>query len=83
MADVETTHTPAGGTTIVEHRSSGAGAILIAIVLLVAIVIGGFYLFGRQGAQNSRDAAVTGAAKSVGTAADKAGDAASTAASKP
>jgi len=84
MADVETTHTPAGGTTTVVERSSGssAGAILIAIVLLVAIVIGGLYLFGRQGSQNSRDAAITGAAKSVGSAADKAGDAATTAASK-
>jgi uncharacterized protein HemX len=83
MADVETTHTPAGSTTVVEKSGSGgAGAILIAIVLLVAVVIGGFYLFGRQGAQNSRDSAITGAAKSVGSAADKAGDAATTAASK-
>jgi hypothetical protein len=82
MADVETTHTPAGGTTTVVERGSSAGAVLIAIVLLVAIVIGGLYLFGRQGSQNSRDAAITGAAKSVGSAADKAGDAATTAASK-
>ena len=76
MADVETTHVPAGGTTIVERKSSGAGAVLIAIALLVAVVIAGFYLFGRQGAQNSKDAAVSGAAKSVSSAADKVGDAA-------
>ena len=59
-----------GNTTIVERKSSSTGTILIAVV------IGGFYLFSRQGAQNSKDQAVAGAAKSVGSAADKVGDAA-------
>jgi uncharacterized protein YneF (UPF0154 family) len=76
MADHETTTTPAGGTTIIERKSSG-GTILIAIVLLVAVVIGGFYLFGRQSSQNAKDNAITGAAQSVSSAADKVGDAAS------
>ncbi len=48
---------------------------LIGIVLLIAVLIGGYYLFSRQGVQNSKDAAITSAAKSVGSAADKAGDA--------
>ncbi|KQU62623.1 MULTISPECIES: hypothetical protein [Sphingomonas] len=61
-------------TTIIERRSGGGG-MLIAIVLLIAVVIGGFYLFGRQGAENRKDAAITSAAKSVGGAADKVGDA--------
>jgi len=61
-------------TTIIERRGGGGG-ILIAVVLLIAVVIGGFYLFGRQGAQNQKDAAITSAAKSVGGAADKVGDA--------
>jgi uncharacterized protein HemX len=61
-------------TTIIERRGGG-GTMMIAIVLLIAVAIGGFYLFGRQGAQNRKDAAVTSAAKSVGGAADKVGDA--------
>lgn len=76
MADTETTSTPAGGTTIIERKSSG-GTILIAIVLLIAVAIGGFYLFSRQSSQNAKDNAITGAAKSVSSAADKAGDAVS------
>ena len=47
----------------------------IAIVLLIAVLVGGFYLFSRGGAENRRDAAVTSAAKSVGDTAKKAGDA--------
>jgi len=44
-------------------------------VLLIAVVIGGIYLFGRQGSENRKDAAISSAAKSVGGAADKVGDA--------
>jgi uncharacterized protein HemX len=79
MAKTETTSTPAGSTTVIEKSGGNAGAILIAIVLLIAVAVGGFYLFGRQGAQNSKDAAITGAAKSVGSAADKVGSAADSA----
>jgi len=75
MADVETTHVPAGGTTVIEKKGGG-GAALIAIVLLIAVIVGGFYLFSRAGSQNAKDNAVTGAAKSVSSAADKVGDAA-------
>ena len=62
-------------TTIIERRSGGGGTALIAIVLLIAVVIGGIYLFGRQGSENRKDAAISSAAKSVGGAADKVGDA--------
>jgi len=66
-----TTDTPT--TTVIERR--GGGGIAIAIVLLLAVLVGGYYLFGRQGAENRKDAAITSAAKSVGGAADKVGDA--------
>ena len=49
--------------------------IFAPIVLLIAVVIGGIYLFGRQGSENRKDAAISSAAKSVGGAADKVGDA--------
>lgn len=61
-------------TTIIERRGGNSG-VLIAIVLLIAVAVAGFYLFGRQGAENRKDAAITSAAKSVGGAADKVGDA--------
>ncbi len=76
MADERITTTDAQPhTTIIERRSGGGGGMMIAIVLLIAVVVGGFYLFGRQGAENRKDAAITSAAKSVGGAADKVGDA--------
>jgi flagellar basal body-associated protein FliL len=74
MADTHTTSD--GHTTIVERRSSG-GTILIAVVLLLAVVVGAFYLFSRSTAQNAKDNAITGAAHSVSSAADKVGDSAS------
>jgi uncharacterized protein HemX len=75
MADERITTAPDNPQTTIIERRSGSGGVLIAIVLLIAVVIGGFYLFGRQGAQNSKDAAITSAAKSVSGAADKVGDA--------
>ena len=65
--------TDAPHTTVIERRGGGGWA--IALVLLFAVLIGGYYLFGRRDAQNSKDAAITSAAKSVGGAADKVGDA--------
>ena len=68
--------TPATHTTVIERRGGSGAGWLVAVALLIAVAIGGFYLFGRQGAQNGKDAAITSAAKSVGGAADKIGDAA-------
>ena len=73
----EVTDTP--HTTVIERRGSGAG-ILIGLVLLVAVIIGGFYLFNQSANDNRRTDAVTQAAKDVGDGAQKAGDAAQKAA---
>ena len=75
MADYETHNTAPGGTTIVEKKGSG-GTVLIAIVLLLAVIIGGWYLMTQGTAETKKDNAVAGAAKSVSSAADKVGDAA-------
>jgi uncharacterized protein HemX len=69
----EVTDTP--HTTVIERRGSGAG-ILIGLVLLVAVIIGGFYLFNQSANDNRRTDAVTQAAKDVGDGAQKTGDAA-------
>lgn len=73
----EVTETP--HTTVVERRGSGAG-ILIGIVLLIAVVIGGLFLFNQSKNDNLKTNAVTQAAKDVGDGAQKAGDAAQKAA---
>jgi hypothetical protein len=62
------THT----TTIIEKRGSG-GTALIAIVLLLAVLIGGWYLYTTGNAKSSKDTAIAGAADSVSKTADKAG----------
>lgn len=74
---VPVTHT----TVIRETGSSGSGmGILLAVVLLVAI-LGGIYLFSRNSAsEEARNRAVAEAARDVGNAANKAGDAAQEAA---
>lgn len=66
-------------TTIIEtpvrERSSGAGW-AIAIVLIVALVVG-FVLFNRSsGSEAAKDNAIANAASQVGNAAEKAGNAA-------
>ena len=73
----EVTETP--HTTVIERRGSGAG-ILIGLVLLVAVIIGGFYLFNQSNNENRKTDAITQAAKDVGDGAQKAGDAAQKAA---
>ena len=73
----EVTETP--HTTVIERRGSGAG-ILIGLVLLVAVIIGGFYLFNQSNNENRKTDAITAAAKDVGDGAQKAGDAAQKAA---
>jgi hypothetical protein len=77
MADIHTTEGQTGTHTTIVERRGGGGTGLIAIVLLIAVLIGGFYLFSTMGATNAKNDAVAGAAKSVGSAADKVGDAAS------
>ena len=63
-------------TVVVDRGGSGAGWV-IAIVLIVALVIGGYFLFAQNQSTVAKNNAVTSAAKSVGHAADKVGDTAS------
>ena len=66
-------------TTVVE-RSGNSGAILIGIALLIAVLVGGYFLLNQSRNDNVRTDAVTQAASKVGDTADKAGDAAGKAA---
>jgi uncharacterized protein HemX len=78
--DVTTTTTPTqpGQTTIIERREGGSGmGLVIGIILLVALAVGAFYLLqqSRNDAISEAAKGVEGAADKVGTAAEKAGDA--------
>ena len=77
MADDRVTETP--HTTVIERRGSG-GTVLIGLALLIAVVVGAFFLFNRSQNDNIRTDAIAGAAKDVGDSAKKAGDAVSDAA---
>lgn len=73
---------PTHTTIIHETRSSGGTGIIMALILLVAIV-GGVYLFAQsRQSETVRDNAVAEAAKDVGNAATKVGDAAEDAVSE-
>ena len=58
-----------------EKRGSGAGWV-IAIVLVLAIIVGGVFLSRMSGSELAKDNAVTSAANNVGEAAKDVGDAA-------
>ena len=69
-------------TTVIETPSrggSGAGW-AIAIVLIVALLIGVFFFTRNSGSDAAKDNAIANAANQVGTAAEKAGNAAQDAA---
>lgn len=69
-------------TTVIETPSrggSGAGWV-IAIILIVALVIGVVFFTQRSGSDAAKNNAITNAANQVGTAAEKAGNAAQDAA---
>lgn len=61
-------------TTVVE-KSSG-GTMLIGVVLLIAVIIGAFYLFSQSASENRKNDAITSAAGAVEGAAKDVGDAA-------
>ena len=69
-------------TTVVtdEPRSGGGGTWLIALLVLIALVVGIWAFTPMGGAEVAKDAAVTDAANSVGDAAQQVGDAAQEAA---
>lgn len=64
-------------TTIYEERPrSGGSGWLIAIILLIALVVGGYFLMQMSDSRASRDTAIERAADNVGSAAKDIGDAA-------
>jgi uncharacterized protein (UPF0333 family) len=70
----------APNTTIVERGGSG-GTVLIGIALLLAVIVGAYFLLSQSHNDAVRTDAVTKAADKVGDGATKVGDAASKAAS--
>lgn len=68
-------------TTIIEKRGGG-GMALLAVVLLIAVAVGAWYLLTVAPAQTAKDKAITGAATSVSHTADKVGDAVDSSTSK-
>ena len=74
--NVHTTH------TVVDRGGSGGSGWLIAIVLILAVLVGGYFLMQGTNASANKDDAIAGAAKDVGDAANKVGDAAQDAVKK-
>jgi uncharacterized protein HemX len=74
----KTTHTHT--TVVTDERRSGGGTWLIALLVLIALIVGIWAFTQMGGAEMAKDAAVTDAADSVGAAAEQVGDAAQEAA---
>ena len=76
--------TPSGNvhTTRTVVSSGGGSGWLIAIVLILAVLVGGYFLMQGTNASANKDDAIAGAAKDVGDAATKVGDAAQDAVKK-
>ena len=81
--------TPEGNTHVrtevirdAEPRRSGGFGVAALVLLVVALLVGGFVLMQGQSAEMAKDNAVADAANSVGNAAESIGDAANTAADK-
>jgi len=73
---------PVERVTVIKESSGGNGGMVLAIVALVLVALGGFYLLSTGGTADPADASIAAAADKVGAAADQVGDAASEAASK-
>jgi uncharacterized protein HemX len=67
---------PGGPSTVVVERSGGGAGVLIAIVLLIAVAIGAYYLINQNSRESAKTDAVTSAAKDAGSAAKDVGSAA-------
>ncbi|UIJ43572.1 hypothetical protein LZK98_10725 [Sphingomonas cannabina] len=83
---VETTTTQPGNAgapnvTVVERRGGGGG-LVIGLVLLVAVIVAAVFLINQGKNETLKTQATTEAAKDIGDAAGKVGDAAQTAANK-
>lgn len=69
-----------GGTTVVE-RGGGFGGVLIAVAVIAVVALAGYFLINQNRRENAETAAISqvaesasGAAKSVGNAADAAAE---------
>ncbi len=63
--------------TIIKDSGSGSGGSwLVGIILLVALVVGGFFMMNYMEGRSAKDNAIVNAANSVGDAADNVGAAA-------
>ena len=74
--NVHTTH------TVVERSDGGGSGWLIAIVLILAVLVGGYFLMQGTNASTNKDNAIAGAASDIGDAAQKVGNAADNAVKK-
>ena len=77
MAEERVVETPTTThTTVIERSGGGSGAgLIIGIALLLAVLNGGYLMLVRTGSETAKNNAITSAAKSVGSTADKAGEA--------
>jgi len=78
--------TPTGNThtshTVVDRDRGGGAGWLIAIILILAVLIGGYFLMRSSNSEANKDNAIAAAANDVGDAAQQAGDAVENAADK-
>ena len=68
--DVHTSH------TYVDRDRGGGSGWLIAVVLILAVLVGGYFLMRGTDSEANKDNAIAEAADDVGNAAQKVGDAA-------
>ena len=61
-------------TTVIERRGGGGG-MLIGLAVLIAVLVGAYFLFVQNRNDAAETEAITEAARSVGDSAEKAGDA--------
>jgi len=78
--------TPSGNThtshTVVDRDRGGGAGWLIAIILILAVLVGGYFLMQNSNSEANKDNAIAAAANDVGDAAQQAGDAVENAADK-
>ena len=59
-------------TVIVERSGGGFGAMVLGLVLLIAVLVGGYFAFNALQSENKKNDAISRAADKVGDTADKA-----------